>query len=100
MKAWRRRPKVRSNGEVEGPDDHARQAPRAHTVFQRPRRQPTTHHGPLQRLLRVTLVSPAVTATPIPSMTTGGAIGACPYPGVGETKRAIGAADRSRCTSF
>jgi len=28
-----------SNGEVEGPDDHAGQAPRAHTVFQRPRRQ-------------------------------------------------------------
>ena len=39
MKAWRRRPKVRSNGEVEGPDDHARQAPRAHTVPRRPRRQ-------------------------------------------------------------
>src|SRR6266480_3245802 len=31
-----------SNGEVEGPDDHAGQAPRAHTVFPRPRRQ-TAH---------------------------------------------------------
>src|SRR5947207_4576305 len=30
------------NGEVEGPDDHAGQAPRAHTVFRRPRRQ-TAH---------------------------------------------------------
>src|SRR5438045_6735775 len=28
-----------SNGEVEGPDDHAGQAPRAHTVPTRPRRQ-------------------------------------------------------------
>jgi hypothetical protein len=28
-----------SNGEVEGPDDHAGQATRAHTVFPRPRRQ-------------------------------------------------------------
>jgi hypothetical protein len=33
--------KVTSNGEVEGPDDHAGQAPRAHTVFQRPRRGTT-----------------------------------------------------------
>src|ERR1700757_995045 len=32
------------NGEVEGPDDHARQAPRAHTVFPRPRRV-TTHRS-------------------------------------------------------
>ena len=31
--------RMRSNGEVEGPDDHARQAPRAHTVPRRPRRQ-------------------------------------------------------------
>ena len=31
--------RMRSNGEVEGPADHARLAPRAHTVFQRPRRQ-------------------------------------------------------------
>src|SRR5438046_5466266 len=28
-----------SNGEVEGPDDHARQAPRAHTLSRDPRRQ-------------------------------------------------------------
>ena len=32
-------PEVTSNGEVEGPDDHARSAPRAHTVPRRPRRQ-------------------------------------------------------------
>ena len=32
-----------ANGEVEGPADHAGRAPRAHTVFQRPRRQ--THHA-------------------------------------------------------
>ena len=30
--------KVTPNGEVEGPDDHARLEPRAHTVFPRPRR--------------------------------------------------------------
>src|SRR5204863_136089 len=35
----RRAPCMASNGEVEGPDDHAGQAPRAHTVFRRPRRQ-------------------------------------------------------------
>src|SRR5947207_1532657 len=35
-------PNSPSNGEVEGPADHAGQAPRAHTVFPRPRRQ-TAH---------------------------------------------------------
>jgi hypothetical protein len=30
---------MRSNGEVEGPDDHVGQATRAHTVPRRPRRQ-------------------------------------------------------------
>src|SRR5712671_7762863 len=37
-KAW----PVTSNGEVEGPHDHVGQAPRAHTVPRRPRRQ-TAH---------------------------------------------------------
>src|SRR5205823_89561 len=34
-----RRSRRRSNGEVEGPGTHVDQAPRAHTVFPRPRRQ-------------------------------------------------------------
>src|SRR5438876_8508577 len=33
------RPPWRPNGEVEGPDDHARQAPRAHNLSRDPRRQ-------------------------------------------------------------
>src|SRR5438067_11010738 len=35
-------PPLPPNGEVEGPDDHARSAPRAHTACRRPRRR-TTH---------------------------------------------------------
>src|SRR5437764_813035 len=35
-------PPLPPNGEVEGPDDHARSAPRAHTAFRRLRRR-TTH---------------------------------------------------------
>src|SRR5689334_12423759 len=42
---------VLSNGEVEGPPRSATQAPRAHTLFSRPRRVTTHVHGPLQRLL-------------------------------------------------
>jgi hypothetical protein len=39
-KAGRTHLVMRSNGEVEGPRDHARQATRAHTVLPRPRRHP------------------------------------------------------------
>src|SRR6266853_6512887 len=41
-----------ANGEVEGPDDHAGQAPRAHTVFQRPRRQTADASRPPPTIVR------------------------------------------------
>ena len=44
--------KAPSNGEVEGPDDHAGQAPRAHTVFPRPRRPTTGASRPPRTIVR------------------------------------------------
>src|SRR6266478_1108840 len=41
-----------SNGEVEGPDDHARQAPRAHNLFPRPRRQTAIASRPPPTIVR------------------------------------------------
>jgi hypothetical protein len=43
---------MRSNGEVEGPRDKARSAPRAHTVFQRPRRVTTDRSRTPQTIVR------------------------------------------------
>ena len=40
-----------SNGEVEGPRDHAGQATRAHNLLPRPRSQTRSASRPLQRLL-------------------------------------------------
>jgi len=40
-----------SNGEVEGPDDHAGEAPREHNFFRARGAKAQTVHGPLQRLL-------------------------------------------------
>ena len=48
-------PNVMPNGEVEGPDVHAGQAPQAHTVPSAGGAKQTTPHGPLQRLLDVQL---------------------------------------------
>ena len=42
---------MRSNGEVEGPDDHAGEAPREHNFFRARGAKAQTVHGPLQRLL-------------------------------------------------
>src|SRR5204863_8677717 len=55
-----------SNGEVEGPDDYAGQAPRAHTVPRRPRRQtdhasrppPTVVRRPLRESLHIQALAP------------------------------------------
>src|ERR1700757_4666971 len=46
-----------SDGEVERPDDHARQGPRAHNLPGVSRPQSDYASRPLQRLLGVTLVS-------------------------------------------
>src|ERR1700719_4454447 len=43
---------MRSNGEVEGPDDRVGQATRAHTVFQRPRRTTTYASRPPRTIVR------------------------------------------------
>src|SRR6267154_4278680 len=44
--------RLTSNGEVEGPDDHARQAPRAHNLFPRPRRQTAIASRPPPTIVR------------------------------------------------
>jgi hypothetical protein len=45
--------KVTSNGEVEGPPRSAHQAPRAHTVFPRPRRVTTSRSRTPPTIVRV-----------------------------------------------
>jgi hypothetical protein len=62
---------VPSNGEVEGPPRSAYQAPRAHTVFPRPRRVPTGRSRTPSTIVRshqsLPLALNRATATPSPA---------------------------------
>src|SRR5215469_4482644 len=54
------------NGEVEGPPRSAHQAPRVHTLFQRPRRHYRLSRSPPTIVRRMAHADASVTATPKP----------------------------------